>query len=126
MPLYEYLCKKCAHRFERIQKFSDRLVKKCPECGGAIYLDTPDGVVQLNCHTGHAYSANGLLDGQKSEVENALWTATALLEERAASLRKVADHFARSHPEEAGHYQAEAQRMDDDAMTVKNILRMQE
>ena len=36
MPLYEYLYKKCAHRFERIQKFSDRLVKKCPECGGAV------------------------------------------------------------------------------------------
>jgi putative FmdB family regulatory protein len=36
MPLYEYECKKCQHRFERIQKFSDRHVKKCPECGGPI------------------------------------------------------------------------------------------
>ncbi len=36
MPLYEYECKKCHHRFEKIQKFSDRMVKKCPECGGAV------------------------------------------------------------------------------------------
>jgi putative FmdB family regulatory protein len=36
MPLYEYLCKKCGHRFERIQKFSDPLVKKCPECAGVV------------------------------------------------------------------------------------------
>lgn len=36
MPLYEYQCKKCHHRFERIQKFSDPQVKKCPECGGPI------------------------------------------------------------------------------------------
>ena len=36
MPLYEYQCKKCGHRFEKIQKFSDKLVKKCPECGGAV------------------------------------------------------------------------------------------
>ena len=36
MPLYEYQCKKCSHRFERIQKFSDPHVKKCPECGGAV------------------------------------------------------------------------------------------
>jgi putative FmdB family regulatory protein len=36
MPLYEYQCKKCAHRFEKIQKFSDKLVKKCPECGGPV------------------------------------------------------------------------------------------
>src|SRR5436305_1116502 len=36
MPLYEYQCKKCSHRFEKIQKFSDRLVKKCPKCGGTV------------------------------------------------------------------------------------------
>jgi putative FmdB family regulatory protein len=36
MPLYEYQCKKCGHRFEKIQKFSDKPVKKCPECGGAV------------------------------------------------------------------------------------------
>jgi len=36
MPLYEYECKKCGHRFEKIQKYSDRMVKKCPECGGVV------------------------------------------------------------------------------------------
>lgn len=36
MPLYEYQCKKCGHRFERIQKFSDAMVKKCPDCGGKV------------------------------------------------------------------------------------------
>ncbi|MGH9570146.1 MAG: FmdB family zinc ribbon protein [Candidatus Angelobacter sp.] len=36
MPLYEYLCTKCKHRFEKIQKFSDHMIKKCPECGGKV------------------------------------------------------------------------------------------
>jgi|SRR5579863_270237 len=36
MPLYEYECKKCGHRFEKIQKFSDKMVRKCPECGGVV------------------------------------------------------------------------------------------
>jgi putative FmdB family regulatory protein len=36
MPLYEYQCAKCGHRFEKIQKFSDKMVKKCPECGGQV------------------------------------------------------------------------------------------
>jgi putative FmdB family regulatory protein len=36
MPLYEYQCNKCGHRFEKIQKFSDKMVKKCPECGGPV------------------------------------------------------------------------------------------
>jgi len=36
MPLYEYQCEKCGHRFEKLRKFSDRPIKKCPECGGAV------------------------------------------------------------------------------------------
>ena len=36
MPLYEYQCKKCKHKFEKIQKFSDSPIRKCPECGGAV------------------------------------------------------------------------------------------
>jgi len=36
MPNYEYLCKKCGHRFEQIRKFSDRQLRTCPECGGVI------------------------------------------------------------------------------------------
>ena len=33
MPLYEYLCDACGHRFERIQKFSDPPLEDCPNCG---------------------------------------------------------------------------------------------
>jgi putative FmdB family regulatory protein len=36
VPLYEYQCKKCKNRFEKIQKFSDPPVKKCPQCGGPV------------------------------------------------------------------------------------------
>ena len=36
MPLYEYQCDKCAHRFEVIQKYSDGPIDVCPKCGGAV------------------------------------------------------------------------------------------
>jgi putative FmdB family regulatory protein len=36
MPLYEYQCQNCGHRFERIQKFSDAPIAECPQCGGAV------------------------------------------------------------------------------------------
>ena len=36
MPLYDYKCQKCGHRFEKIQLFSDPEIKKCPECGGKV------------------------------------------------------------------------------------------
>jgi putative FmdB family regulatory protein len=37
MPLYEYECDACGHRFERIQKFSDPLADRCPKCGGDVH-----------------------------------------------------------------------------------------
>ena len=33
MPIYEYQCKKCGHRFERMQKMSDPHPTDCPDCG---------------------------------------------------------------------------------------------
>ncbi len=71
MPLYEYECKKCHHRFERIQKFSDPHVKKCPKCGGSIEQVISAPAVQFKgsgwyvtdyakkSSTGSASSSNG-------------------------------------------------------------------
>lgn len=36
MPLYEYQCDACGHRFEVIQKYSDAPIMACPACGGAV------------------------------------------------------------------------------------------
>lgn len=36
MPLYEYECRACARRIEKIQKFSDPELTVCPHCGGAL------------------------------------------------------------------------------------------
>ena len=36
MPLYEYECDACGHRFEQIRKFSDPPLTVCPKCDGVI------------------------------------------------------------------------------------------
>jgi putative FmdB family regulatory protein len=33
MPTYEYHCDSCEHEFEEFQSFSEKPLKKCPECG---------------------------------------------------------------------------------------------
>lgn len=33
VPLYEYKCAKCGHRFEKIEKVTASEIKKCPKCG---------------------------------------------------------------------------------------------
>ena len=46
MPLYEYECKQCGVRFERLQKMADAPLTDCPECGGSVYrVIQPVGVI---------------------------------------------------------------------------------
>jgi putative FmdB family regulatory protein len=36
MPLYEYQCDVCVHRFEVIQQYKDAPIDVCPKCGGTV------------------------------------------------------------------------------------------
>jgi putative FmdB family regulatory protein len=36
MPIYEYACNECGHRFDARQSWSDDPLTVCPECTGAI------------------------------------------------------------------------------------------
>jgi putative FmdB family regulatory protein len=36
LPLYEYRCTKCGHRFEKIQPFSAEPETQCPMCQGPL------------------------------------------------------------------------------------------
>ena len=47
MPLYEYQCTSCGHRFEVIQKFSDAPVRRCPKCGKAVERLVSSSAIQF-------------------------------------------------------------------------------
>jgi putative FmdB family regulatory protein len=36
VPLYEYVCKKCGKRSERVEKMDGPRMRKCPKCGGTV------------------------------------------------------------------------------------------
>lgn len=36
MPIYEYQCRDCGHRFEKLQKIDSPRVRTCPECKGKV------------------------------------------------------------------------------------------
>jgi putative FmdB family regulatory protein len=33
MPIFEYLCQSCGHRFDALQKAGEGTLRKCPRCG---------------------------------------------------------------------------------------------
>ena len=36
MPIYEYVCERCGHHLEIMQKMSDKPLSKCPQCRGKL------------------------------------------------------------------------------------------
>jgi putative FmdB family regulatory protein len=47
LPLYEYECVKCGHRFEKIEPFSASPVKKCPKCGAKAERQLSASAIQF-------------------------------------------------------------------------------
>lgn len=44
MPIYEYECSKCGHRFEKIEHIDSSPRKVCPVCKGRAKRVLPSGV----------------------------------------------------------------------------------
>ncbi len=47
LPLYEYKCVKCGHRFEKIESVSASETKKCPECGARAARQISSSAIQF-------------------------------------------------------------------------------
>ncbi len=96
MPLYEYQCRKCKHRFERIQKFSDPILKSCPECGGTVDQLLSAPAVQFKGSgwyvTDYARKGSG-----KASKEDAGEAAPAKAEEKTETKPKHEPGHKKSH-----------------------------
>jgi putative FmdB family regulatory protein len=44
MPTYEYECTKCGHKFEALQKITDKPLDKCPKCADKVRRLISSGV----------------------------------------------------------------------------------
>ena len=78
MPLYEYQCDKCAHRFEVIQKYSDAPIAVCPKCGGPVMKLLSSPAIQFKGTGWYItdYAKKGKSEG-KSGSENGSGAAKA-------------------------------------------------
>jgi two-component system, chemotaxis family, protein-glutamate methylesterase/glutaminase len=69
----------------------ERTMYTCPDCGGVMSQVGGDPIT-LQCHVGHAWSGDGLLEQQSLEVERAMWVALRTLQERDDLLARMEAH----------------------------------
>ena len=54
----------------------------CPDCGGGLWAIKNDPLHRYRCHTGHVYTEKLLFDLQDQKIEESVWVAIRLLEEK--------------------------------------------
>ena len=54
----------------------------CPGCGGVLWEIKTGNGLRYRCHTGHAYTATSLVAEQTMKIEETMWTALRMFEER--------------------------------------------
>ncbi len=107
MPTYTYRCQSCGVVFDKVQKFSDKALTRCPECRtGAVHRipqppaivfkgsgwystdhRSPSGQSSLRSKTdGDSKKADA--DGKKSDGEAAKTTETAAASTTASTAEK--------------------------------------
>ncbi|MHB8420129.1 MAG: FmdB family zinc ribbon protein [Myxococcales bacterium] len=74
MPIYEYVCAKCGHLVEIMQKISDPPPKKCERCGGRLTRVMSQSSFQLKGGGWYKdlYASSGAKKtGEKAETKSA-------------------------------------------------------
>lgn len=72
-----------------VDALGEQVPFNCPGCGGVLWKMAKDSTLRFRCHTGHAYTAASLLAEQTSKIEETMWTALRMFEERKNLLTEM-------------------------------------
>ena len=73
-----------------VNALGDQVPFNCPGCGGVLWQVDDGTSTRYRCHTGHAYTAASLLAEQTSKIEETMWVALRMFEERKNLLTTLA------------------------------------
>jgi two-component system chemotaxis response regulator CheB len=95
----------------------------CPDCHGVLNAIPDTGPVRFRCRTGHAWTSESLLREQGNQVEEALWVALRILEERV----QMSHQLARTADEQGRNWSADlfrqrAEEADSSAEALRSLL----
>ncbi|MCE7071868.1 chemotaxis protein CheB [Dyadobacter sp. CY327] len=65
-----------------VNSLGDQVPFNCPGCGGVLWKVDKGPLTRYRCHTGHAYTAQTLIAEQTLKIEETMWTALRMFEER--------------------------------------------
>lgn len=105
LPFETAIAERVSSDVSSTDAFGDQVPFSCPSCGGVLWGVAEAGCHHFRCHTGHAYNTEALLAEQSAKIEETLWTALRMFEERKnllmnMSSRRGASSSARTRADE--------------------------
>lgn len=76
-----------------IESLGDPEPVTCPECDGPLWKVNELKTPLFRCHLGHSFSEEALLNSKESGLEEAMWVALRILEEKKMLLLKVIEDY---------------------------------
>lgn len=77
---------------EEVSQLGHQVPLTCPDCGGNLWQIDHGELQRFRCHTGHAFTADALAESSRQSLEETLWVALRLMEERKNLLASMASH----------------------------------
>lgn len=63
----------------------------CPECHGPLWEIEDGDMLRYRCHTGHAFTADAVMEAQAIEADDILWSLLRSHQQRAEFARRMAE-----------------------------------
>jgi two-component system chemotaxis response regulator CheB len=74
---------------DSVNSLGEQVPFNCPGCGGVLWKVNKGISLRYRCHTGHAYTAAALLAEQTKKIEETMWAALRMFEERRNLLTTI-------------------------------------
>ena len=100
---------------EQVMQLGHQVPLTCPDCGGSLWELKAGHVLRYRCHTGHTFTAEALAESAQHQLEETLWVAVRMMEERKNLLTSMASHAD-------GHLSAQqAERVEEMKLHINRL-----
>lgn len=108
---------------ENVEKIGERTSYSCPLCNGSIWKIGDDDPLRFRCHVGHSFTAEFFWAEQSQNLENALWSAIRIMEEKVTFARQFAQRLRDNKLDEvADRYETSANAIDVELTVIRDVI----
>jgi two-component system chemotaxis response regulator CheB len=117
------LSEMAATGLEHVSKLGKKTDFACPDCGGGLWTIQSGKMKHLRCHIGHSYTEEELVVRQAESIEQTMWVAIRMMEERKILFsNKASEYDKKGLGKLAASYRSHASHLDAHIQKMKEFL----